>query len=197
MKKWFSFAALALAIVAVSSIATADGPPFTITTFHSFATLTPISVTPTVCKHSDGTYTNVHILSQGPITSNDPRMAGTFHGDAMILTNAQGIGVSRDKWTITDTATGAVKVTGVAQALDADATGPIHSVVTARFADGSFMSTMAVVRLPPPGVPGAITVEYGSAVPSDPGRGVVISRDCGGYFDADARGYKMRGSSGD
>lgn len=184
---------LALTVLVMAPIATADGPTFSITTFHSFATLTPTSVTSTVCAHSDGTYSNVHILSQGPITSNDPRMAGTFHGDAMILTNAQGIGVSRDKWTITDSGTGAVKVTGVAEALDADATGPIHSVVTARFVDGSFMSTMAVVRLPPPGTPGAITVEYGGAVPSDPGRGVVISRDCGGYFDADARGYKMRG----
>lgn len=186
-----------LASLALSSVATADGPAFTITTFHSFATVAPTSVTPTVCKHSDGTYTNVHILSVGPITSNDPRMVGTFHGDAMILTNAQGIGVSRDKWTITDSTTGAVKVTGVAEALDADATGPIHSVVTARFADGSYMSTMAVVRLPPPGQQGAITIEYGGAVPSDPGRGVVISRDCAGYFDADARGYKLRGSTGD
>lgn len=195
MKKLWSVFIVFL-VLALSSVATADGPAFTITTFHSFATLVPTSVTPTVCKHSDGTFTNVHILAEGPITSNDPRMVGTFHGDAMILTNAQGIGVSRDKWTITDSSTGDVKVTGVAQALDADATGPIHSVVTARFADGSFMSTMAIVRLPPPGVQGAITVEYGGAVPSDTGRGVIISRDCGGYFDADARGYKKIGDPG-
>lgn len=193
MKNKLFRALLVLFVLATAAVATADGQSFTITTFHSFATVTATSITPTVCAHSDGTFTNTHIISQGPITSNDPRMAGTFHGDAMILTNAQGIGVSRDKWTITDTITGVVKVTGVAQALDADATGPIHSVVTARFADGSFMSTMAIVRLPPPGSTGAITIEYGGPTPSDSGRGVVISRDCGGYFSADARGYKAIG----
>lgn len=192
MKK-LSLLLLCLMALGLSSVCVADSdPPFTITLFHSFATLQPTGFTPTVCKHSDGTYTNVHVTSIGPITSDDPRMEGIFHGDAMILTNAQGIGISRDKWWITDAVTGDVKVTGVAQALDVDMTAPIHAINTARFADGSYMSNMAIVNLPSAATGGMITVEYGGPIPSDPGRAVVISRDCGGYFAADERGYKPR-----
>jgi len=180
----------ALLVLLAAPLATADSVAFSITTFHSFATITPESVSVTVCPHSDGTYTNVHVMGSGPVSSNDPRMSGIFHVDAMILTNAVGVGVSRDKWTITDAVTGAVKAKGVAQALDTDMTAPVHSAVTARLADGSFMSTLAVVTLPSAATGGLITVEYGGPVATDPGRGVIISRDCGGYFAADRRGYR-------
>lgn len=178
-----------LLVLLVSSLAVADGTVFSISQFHAIATIQPTGFATTVCPNADGVYTNTHVTGVGPVTSSDPRMSGTFHVNAMILTDQNGIGVSRDEWTITDSVTGAVKATGVAEALDADQTGPIHSSVTARLADGSFMSTMAIVTLPSPATNFSIIVEYGGPLPPDPGRGVIISRDCGGYFAADRQGY--------
>lgn len=190
--KWLIGAAALL----VSSAALAhDRGSFRISEFYASATVTPgASKVLATCHDAAGnTYTNVAVSGSGPITSSDPRMSGTFHVDAMILTDQNGIGVSRDKWTITDPVTGAVKATGVAQALDADQTGPIIAVNTARLADGSFVSHIATVTLPSAATNGKLLIEYGGNVPSDPGRGVIMSgMDCGGYFAANEDGYKPR-----
>lgn len=177
-----------------------DKGSFRISEFHAFATLTPDPPKVLAVCHDDAgnTYTNVGITGSGPITSSDPRMAGVFHANAMILTDQNGVGVSRDEWTITDPVTGAVKVTGVAQALDTDQTAPIIAVNTARLADGSFVSHIAVVNLPSAATAGKLTIEYGGPVPSDGGRAVIMSGiDCGGYFAANADGYKKRGHDHD
>ncbi len=169
-----------------------DNRFFEINKFHAFATITPSAPEVLATCHDDSgnTYTNVHLTGTGPITSTDPRMEGTFHVNAMILTDQNGIGVSRDEWSITDSRTGAVKVRGVAQALDTDQTAPIYAVNTARLADGSFVSHIAIVHLPSAASNGNLTIEYGGEVPADPGRAVIMSGvDCGGYFAADEQGY--------
>lgn len=195
--KWLL--ASALTLVCSASMAHDKGRYFSITQFHAFATITPDAPRLiATCKDQAGnTYTNVGVTGTGPITSTDPRLSGIFHADAMILTDQHGVGVSRDKWWITDPVTGKVKATGVAQALDTDQTAPIMAVNTARLADGSFVSHIAIVTLPSAATQGKLTIEYGGNVPADPGRGVIMSGiDCGGYFAANIDGYKKRGSAG-
>lgn len=196
--KWFL--ASALMLVCSASLAHDRGRAFSITQFHAFATITPDAPRLlATCKDKAGnTYTNVGITGSGPITSSDPRLDGIFHADAMILTDQHGVGVSRDKWWITDARTGKVKATGVAQALDTDQTAPIMAVNTARLADGSFVSHIAIVTLPSAATQGKLTIEYGGNIPQDPGRGVIMSGiDCGGYFAANIDGYKPRGGDDD
>ena len=169
---------------------------FDVQPFHAFATITPdppmVLATCTNPYNSD-VVTNVHITGKGPITSNDPHFNGIFHVNAMILTNQGGVGVSRDKWTITDNTETVVLAKGVAQALDTDKTAPIIAVNTARLYNAggktTFASHIAVVRLPNPSSP-LLTIEYGGPVPSDRGRAVLMGvGDCGGYFAADEEGY--------
>lgn len=191
MKNLAGYASTALATLACS-IAFADDGSLTLTPFHAFATITPNApqLLATCHDRAGNTITNVHVTGSGPITSTDPRLTGTFHVNAMILTNQNGLGVSRDEWTITDSSSGAVKATGVAEALDTYQTAPILAVNTARLADGAFVSHIAVVHLPSAATGGLLTIEYGGPVPSDPGRAFIFTgADCGGYFANDRQGY--------
>ena len=134
----------------------------TITRFHSVATVTVSSWQPSQCPGPNGPNTVVRVKGQGPIASDDPRLAGTFHVDAVILVNAQGDGVSRDNWRITDTNTGALKAHGTAIGVQ-HGSNPVKSLSIGQLADGTLTSANAVVSLPPPGTPHPITIAYGGS----------------------------------
>jgi hypothetical protein len=157
----------------------ADRPhtrPIQITSFHSLATVQGTVTPKAICNGVDGVYMLLAVMGDGPITSDDPRMSGIFHADALILDSpVSGLGVSRDSWTITDPATGAVKVRGYAIATDL---GPHPRAITvATLADGSHMVANSVVTLPAPGSTDPILIEYGGAGLEEPDRGVIVSGD--------------------
>ncbi|HKY64189.1 MAG TPA: hypothetical protein VJR29_12310 [bacterium] len=147
------------------------------------AEVVPTSVVPSTCQGLDGTYNVVRIAGQGPITSEDPRMEGTFFADAIVLTNAQGKGVSRDNFKIRDSR-GRLKVLGSAIGIHNDPQA-IHAQAKAWLADGSRFHSESTVRLPAPGSQDPIVVEYGGEGSGDPAdRGVILSGTCGAIFDA-------------
>jgi hypothetical protein len=170
------FAAALVLVAATGVTAEADQPDrrMSINTFHSFATV-QATVTPiATCQGKDGvTYTVLSVQGEGPITSDDPRMAGIFHADALILDSpATGYGVSKDDWTVTDPTTGALKASGTAYATDF---GPHPRAITvAELADGSHMWANTVVTLPAPGTSDPITIEYGGPGLDEPDRGVIV-----------------------
>lgn len=132
-----------------------------------------------VCHGADGDYTLVRLTGEGPITSTDSRITGTFYVDAMILHNPQGQGISRDKFKIRDPRSRRIKVQGTAWAVDADP-NPIHGMAMAKLADGSRLLAESVVYLPAPGSPDPIIIEYGSDQGStDPAdRAYIVSGNC-------------------
>jgi hypothetical protein len=57
----------------------------------------PVVVPVASCQGADGLYTVLSVRAQGTITSSDPRLSGTFIGDALILDNPNtGIGMCAD-----------------------------------------------------------------------------------------------------
>jgi hypothetical protein len=148
--------------------------PVNTSSFHSLATV-QATVTPRAsCEGTDGIYTLLHVVGSGPVTSNDPRMAGIFNANAYILDSpTTSLGVSRDDWTITDPATGAVKAHGMAIATDF--AGTPRAVTFGRLADGSHMVANAQVTLPAPGTTDPILIEYGGPAPTTPDRGVIMA----------------------
>jgi hypothetical protein len=170
----------------VARAAAADNPhtrPIQITSFHSLATVQGTVTPAAICAGVDGIYVLLSVQGSGPVTSDDPRLSGIFHADALILDGpTTGLGVSRDSWTITDPATGAVKARGIAIATDL---GPHPRAVTfATLADGSHMVANTVVTLPAPGSSDPILIEYGGPGLAEPDRGVIVSGsdDCVDLF---------------
>ncbi len=131
------------------------------------------------CQGPDGPYQLIHVTGEGPITSDDPRLTGTFIVDALILdSTTTGIGVSTDRFKVIDPSTGRLKVKGKAWGTDL-AGEPIKSMAIADLADGSRLATNATVYLPQPGTAQPLAIEYGGAGPGNlEDRAFVISGDC-------------------
>jgi len=152
----------AVAAMIPAGIALAVGDGATITRFHSTASVGITSVQTSSCPGPNGPDAVTSIKGQGPVTSDDPRLVGTFHVDAVILVNAQGEGVSRDNWQITDSATGTLKASGTAYGVQ-HGSNPIKALSIGKLADGSRTMANAVVTLPAPGSQDPIKVEYGGS----------------------------------
>lgn len=108
----------------------------------------------------EGPQTQVRLTGEGPITSEDPRLNGILYADAVILTDADGHGISRDEFEIFDPATGQRLVKGSAWGIHADP-APIHGQAVARLRDGSRFYAESTVTVPPPGSLDPIVIEYG------------------------------------
>ena len=137
----------------------------------------------------DGTYTLVRVRADGPVTSNDPRLAGIFHANAVMLVNERGEGVGRDNWEIVDAQDGSVKARGIAHAVHNDpnfhvAPEPFAALSIGRLSDGTQMFAHARVALPPPNSDRPIVIEYGGPGLSDPAnRAVAVAGRCAGLLD--------------
>jgi hypothetical protein len=160
--------------------------PLSITPVFARAEVIPSSVEVSTCQGAEGEeFSVVRIRGEGPITSEDPRLEGTFFANAVTLHNSDGVGIGHDNFEIRDPATGRLKVKGHADSLDADPEA-IKGMVTARMADGSRFWAESTVRLPPPGVQAPVVIEYGGEGPGVPAdRAVIVSGTCRALFDMD------------
>jgi hypothetical protein len=170
-----------------AGIALANGGNATITRFHSVASVGISSVQTSSCPGPNGPDAVTFIKGQGPINSDDPRLVGTFHVDAVILVNAQGEGVSRDNWQITDSATGTLKASGTAYGVQ-HGSNPIKALSIGQLADGSRTMANALVTLPAPGSQNPITIEYGGSGSPLEDDAVVVGPACARLVFADQGG---------
>ncbi|HKX11932.1 MAG TPA: hypothetical protein VJP40_02175 [bacterium] len=171
-------------VYAPKTAAAYGNSPMHITPVFARAEAQPTSLEVSTCEGADGVYTVLHVTSQGPITSNDPRLEGTFYGDAIAITNAQGKGISRDNFKIHDPVTGKLKMKGTGYGIHSDP-NPIHAQAFGRLADGTRFWSESTVWLPAPGTQDPIIVEYGGEGSGDtPDRGVTISGSCQALLDA-------------
>ena len=169
---------LAAAIVPAGiSVADDDSRP-KITRVHSRAEVSVTSERTTTCRGSDDrTYTVVKIRGTGPITSDDPRLNGTFHVDAWIMLGENGQGIGHDDWKITDPRTGQLKARGRADGV-LDGANPSKSLSIGEFADGSRLVANSLVTLPPPGVQAPIVIEWGGPGSPAPDDAVIVRGSC-------------------
>jgi hypothetical protein len=167
-----------------SLTALAAPAPISIAPVTARATLQPTSVVVSVCDGADGPYTVTRIEAVGPIASADPRLSGTFLADAVLLHDAQGRGISRDRFRVIDPETGKLKMKGTAFAVDA-APEPIKGLAIARLADGSRFFAQSTVLLPAPGTQDPLVIEYGMQGPGAlPDHAVVLGGNCDDVWDA-------------
>jgi hypothetical protein len=173
-----------LAATIPAGIALASGGSATITRFHAMANVAITSLQNSSCPGPNGPDAVTFVKGQGPVTSDDPRLAGTFHVDAVILVNAQGEGVSRDNWQITDSATGALKASGTAYGVQ-HGFNPIKALSIGQLADGSRTMANALVTLPAPGSQDPIRIEYGGSGSALEDDAVVVGSGCARLVFAD------------
>src|SRR4029453_11240701 len=147
------------------------------------AVIVPTSVTTVSCRNADGEeFTLTRLSGQGPITSEDPRLEGTFFADAKLLHNAVGVGVSHDDFEVRDPLTGMLKWRGSADALDAGAE-PVKGMAIAELGAGTSIWAESTVFLPAPGSQDPVIIEYGGEGPGIPqDRALAISGDCRRFF---------------
>lgn len=168
---------IALIVCGFCGIAVAGQTAFSETPMfaHADVALTSAPAVVATCTGTDGVYKLMHLQGQGPMTSTDPRFAGTFVVDAYILDNPNtGAGISKDNWKVLDPTTGATKVRGTAIAMN-QAPNPIKGQVTAITKDGDMLWTMSTVTLPAPGTTNPIVIEYGGAGYPTSDRAVVVN----------------------
>ncbi|HKY62914.1 MAG TPA: hypothetical protein VJR29_05780 [bacterium] len=185
MKAALKIMGLGIFLAGISVANAWDHRPLSITPVFARAEVIPTSVQVSICEGADGEeFSVVRLRGQGPITSEDPRLEGTFFANAITLHNSDGVGIGRDDFEIRDPVTGRVKVKGSADSLDADPEA-IKGMVTARLADGSRFWAESTVRLPPPGVQAPVVIEYGGEGPGVPAdRAVIVSGTCRALFNS-------------
>jgi hypothetical protein len=175
---------LALSLASVSALASGGPAPLTITSVFARATLVPTSVAVSTCEGTDGVYTVTKLEATGPIVSADARLQGVFFADAVLLHDAQGKGISRDRFRVIDPVTGKLKMKGKAFAVDA-APDPIKGFAIAKLADGSRFFAQSTVYLPAPGTQDPLVIEYGGQGPgalSD--HAVILGGNCDDVWEA-------------
>ncbi len=140
----------------------------------------------TVQEGPNGVCSVIRVRGEGPMASDDPRLAGIFKADAVMLINERGEGVGRDDWEIVDAESGASKASGIAHSIHNDPgfqenPEPFYALSIGRFEDGSRLFTRARVSLPRPGRAEPIVIEYGGG-PEPAHRGFAAAGRCDGLL---------------
>lgn len=134
----------------------------------------------------NGACSVIRVRGEGPIASEDPRLAGIFRVDAVMLFNERGEGVGRDDWEIVDAENGAPKASGTAHSVHNDPgfqenPEPFGALSIGQLEDGSRLFTRARVSLPRPGSDEPIVIEYGGG-PEPAHRGFAAAGRCDGLL---------------